>query len=341
MANSSQYSVLRWGIAGAGKISTDFVSAVNADSSDKHQFVAVASRSLETASQFAFARNIPKAYGSYLELANDANVQVVYIGNLNPDHYDTAKLFLEHGKHVLLEKPLTLNVKQTEAITALARSKGLFLMEALWSRFLPAYVYALEQIRAGAIGEVYSVDVSFGVPIHQVDRVNQKKLGGGTILDLGVYAINIIQQAFGNDEPTKVVAVGEVNADGVDLSVSAALSYSKGRSATLRTHSIVSLPCEALIVGTEGSIKLLRMFHCAQTVVLNGVEHDCSYGPNTPEMNFSNSRGLRYEADEVRRLLLAGKLESDVMSHADSVKIAKIQDELRRQVGVHFDADNF
>jgi len=341
MANqTSQYSVLRWGVAGAGRISTDFVSAVIADSSDKHQFVAVASRSLETASQFAFARNIPKAYGSYLELANDSNVQIVYVGNLNPDHYETAKLFLEHGKHVLLEKPLTMNAKQTAALTKFAREKGLLLMEALWSRFLPSYIFALEQIRQGIIGQVYSVDVSFGVAtLDGVDRLNTKKLGGGTILDLGVYAINVIQQAFDNDEPTKVVAVGDLNAEGVDLSVSAALSYSKGRSAVLRTHAIVDLPCEATITGTKGYIKLLNKFHCAQKVVVNGVEHDKSYLPNTPEMNFANSRGLRYEADEVRRLLLAGKIESDVMPHADSIKIAKIQDELRRQVGVQFDAD--
>ena len=243
----------------------------------------MASRSLETASNFAFARNIPKAYGSYLELAQDSDVQVVYIGNLNPDHYDTAKLFLEHGKHILLEKPLTMNAKrkisylfiiyyvssiklyylflETTAITKLAREKGLLLMEAIWSRFLPSYVFVAEQIRKGAIGDVYSVDASFGFPcLDQVDRISQKKLGGGTILDLGVYTLNIIQIAFGNDEPEKIAAVGDVNSEGVDLSVSAALSYSNGRSATMRTHSIVSLPCEAVIVGTKGYIKVGNIF---------------------------------------------------------------------------------
>ena len=134
-------------------------------------------------------------------------------------------------------------------------------MEALWSRFLPSFVFLAEQIRKGTIGDVYSVDVSFGVPsLDHVDRISQKKLGGGTILDLGVYTINVIQVAFGNDEPEKISAVGHINSEGIDLSVAAALSYSNGRSATLRTHSIVGLPNEAVIVGTKGYIKVGNIY---------------------------------------------------------------------------------
>jgi len=130
-------------------------------------------------------------------------------------------------------------------------------MEALCSRFVPSFKFIVEEIHKGTIGEVISVDVDFGKRIwDQVERVSQKRLGGGTILDLGVYAINLIQQAFDNEPPTKVVAVGALNEDGVDVSVAAALSYSGGRSATLRTHAIVELPCEAMIVGKEGYIKV-------------------------------------------------------------------------------------
>ncbi|KAH9390746.1 hypothetical protein TYRP_006329 [Tyrophagus putrescentiae] len=293
--NSEDYSVLRWGVAGAGKISTDFVCAVNADSPDKHKFVAVASRSLETASNFAFARKIPTAYGSYQELAQDTNVQIVYIGNLNPDHFETAKLFLEHGKHVLLEKPLTMNAKQTAAITELAREKNLLLMEALWSRFLPAYVFLAEQLKAKTIGEIYSVEASFGFAnLDAVARVSEKKLGGGTILDLGVYTLNLIQMAFGNEQPEKVAAVGALNSSGVDASVAAALSYSGGRSAVMRTHSVVEMPNTATLIGTKGTIRLEKYFHCAQKVLLNGQEHAFPYPANTPEMNFPDGRGLRF-----------------------------------------------
>ena len=183
-----------------------------------------------------------------------------------------------------MEKPLTMNAKrkitewkiyvsffcensnshlyltipiETEAIIKFAREKGLLLLEALWSRFLPSSRFIVDQLEKGIIGEVYSVDASLGIrSLDEVNRINQKRLGGGTILDLGIYTINIIQQAFNNEQPEKVVAVGHVNPDGVDLSVSAALAYSNGRSATLRTHSIVQLPNEAIIVGTKGYIKV-------------------------------------------------------------------------------------
>lgn len=136
-------------------------------------------------------------------------------------------------------------------------------MEALWSRFLPAYRFIVEQLRLGTIGQVYSVDASFGFAnLADVNRLSQKALGGGTILDLGIYTVNLIQLAFNNETPEKIVAVGQVNEDGVDLSVSAALSYSKGRSATLRTHSIVGLTNEATIIGTKGTIKV-RDIACA------------------------------------------------------------------------------
>lgn len=215
-------------------------------------------------------------------------------------------------------------------------------MEALWSRFLPAYVFLAEQLKNGTLGEVYSVEASFGFAnLDAIGRVSQKKLGGGTILDLGVYTLNIIQMAFGNDEPEKVAAVGVLNAEGVDVSVSAALAYSKGRSAVMRTHSVVAMPNQATITGTKGVIKLEQYFHCAQKVILNGTEHSFPYPPNTPEMNFPDGRGLRFEADHVRELLLKGAIESPVMPHKDSVTLAKIQDELRRQVGVTFEADAF
>ncbi|KAJ6224179.1 hypothetical protein RDWZM_002724 [Blomia tropicalis] len=327
MMRKEDFSVLYWGVAGAGKISTDF-------------FVAVASRSIEAAKKFSILHQIGLSYGSYELLAQDNAVQIVYIGNLNTDHFETAKLFLDHGKHVLMEKPLTMNAKQTIELTSYAKNKGLFLMEALWSRFLPAYEFVMEQIKSGTIGRPLSVDASFGeAGLDQVDRLVKKKLGGGTILDLGVYAINIIQMTFDNEFPLKIGAVGHLNEDGVDLSVAASLKYSNGRSGTLRTHSQVNMPNEAVIVGTDGIIKLERMFHCADTVHVNGVRHEFPLGPNTKLMNFFNSRGLRFEADAVRQALINGQCEHETMKHEHSVTIARIEDEIRRQIGVRFDVD--
>ncbi len=213
-------------------------------------------------------------------------------------------------------------------------------MEALWSRFLPAYVFLAEQLKAKTIGEIYSVEASFGFAnLDAVARVSEKKLGGGTILDLGVYTLNLIQMAFGNEQPEKVAAVGALNSSGVDASVAAALSYSGGRSAVMRTHSVVEMPNTATLIGTKGTIRLEKYFHCAQKVLLNGQEHAFPYPANTPEMNFPDGRGLRFEADHVRELLVAGKRESPVMPHRDSLTLARISDEIRRQIGVVFPAD--
>lgn len=162
---------LRWGIAAAGKISWDFVNALGTLSDNDHHVVAVAARDLGRAQEFAGKFDIPKAYDGYLKLAQDPDVEVVYIGVLNPQHFEVAYLMLEHGKHVLVEKPLCMNEKQAKKLIAYAERKKLFLMEAIWSRFFPSYQYLQKQIQSGNLGEIKSLDVHFGFPIEHVDRL--------------------------------------------------------------------------------------------------------------------------------------------------------------------------
>lgn len=164
-------TLLRWGIASAGKISHDFVNAVGTLPASDHKVVAVAARSQSTADTFAQLHSIPQAYEGYEHLANDRNVDVVYVGTLNPQHYEVARLMLENGKHVLCEKPMCMNAAQVTALTRFAAERKLFLMEAIWSRFFPSYQYVRKQIRNGAIGEVRQVDVGFGFPLSDVARV--------------------------------------------------------------------------------------------------------------------------------------------------------------------------
>ncbi|XP_054153385.1 trans-1,2-dihydrobenzene-1,2-diol dehydrogenase-like [Oppia nitens] len=330
----------RWGILSAGKISHDFVSALRTLPTDEHQLVAVAARDLQSAQQFAQLHGIPKAYGTYNELANDPDVQVVYIGTIHPHHLSTAKRVLARGKHVLVEKPMTLNSKGTDELIASARRSGLFLMEALWSRFLPSYEFVMKTISDGVIGDVQYVNVTFGMPIAEVDRVAKRVLGGGTILDIGIYAINIIEMVYNGEAPEEIRAVGHLNADGVDESVVAALKYSGGRTASISTSSRVKLPCEAVIVGTKGVLRLPMPFWCADRVYLNNVAYEFPLPEPAEPCNFFNSAGLRYEAIEVRKCLTTSSLESRVMSHKDSQLLAKIMDELRRQVGVKYDVDD-
>lgn len=163
---------LKWGIAAAGKISHDFVNAVGTLSKDDHQVVAIAARDLSRSKEFAKLFEIPKAYGSYLELAKDGDVEVVYVGTLNPQHLEVALLMLEHGKHVLVEKPLCMNEKQVQTLIAYAQKKKLFLMEAIWSRFFPSYQYVQKQIKNGTLGEIQSVEIGFGfAKLEAVDRL--------------------------------------------------------------------------------------------------------------------------------------------------------------------------
>ncbi|CAG2170561.1 unnamed protein product, partial [Oppiella nova] len=217
------------------------------------QFVAVGSRRLSGAQDFAKRHNITKAYGSYDELAKDPDVQVVYVGTVNNVHLDNVKLLLENGKHLLVEKPLAMNSKQVEEMIALAKSKRLFFMEALVSRFTPSFVFVMDQIRRGVIGHVYHVNAGLGYKMILEDRVATRELGGGTVLDLGIYAIGIADQAYDGEMPTKISAIGQLNENGVDLNFAANLKYGGNRTASIFANSLLLLPNEAFIVGTNGT----------------------------------------------------------------------------------------
>jgi len=179
---------LRWGIASAGLICHDFTTAMGTHPPGEHQVVAVAARKLEDAEKFASKHSIPKAYGGYKELAQDAAVDVVYIGTINTTHLELAKMYIKAGKHVLCEKPMCMNTRETKELVDLARTQGVFLMEAVWSRCLPSYQAIREILAAGEIGEVKQVEASFG-EVATAPRLHSKELGGGTVYDLGIYTI--------------------------------------------------------------------------------------------------------------------------------------------------------
>ncbi|XP_023946804.2 trans-1,2-dihydrobenzene-1,2-diol dehydrogenase [Bicyclus anynana] len=332
---------IRWGIITAGKISHDFVNAVNTYP-DKGDMViaAVAARDKSRAEEFAKTHKIPKVFSTYAEMAKSNDIDVAYIGALNPDHYSLTKLFLESGKHVLCEKPLCLNYKQTQSLINIAKNKKLFLMEAVWSRFSPVYIALEKEIQAGKIGEPQFLDVNFGVPIVTVERLYKKDLGGGAILDLGVYTLQLAQYVF-KDEPIKVTAVGELNDEGVDLVDTVILEYKGGRRAVLNIHSKLRLWNKATIVGPLGRITLEDPFHFPDTIThVDGKVEKIPLHTSSLEYNFANSAGLVYEALETAKCIREGLIESPRMSHKDSLILAKLMDTVRKQVGVHFDVDD-
>ncbi|KPI94996.1 Trans-1,2-dihydrobenzene-1,2-diol dehydrogenase [Papilio xuthus] len=332
---------LRWGIVTAGKICHDFVNAFNSYPDKGDQVIAaVAARDKTKAAAFAKTHSIAKVFDSYQSMAASKDIDVVYIGALNPDHYELAKLYLEHGKHVLCEKPLCLNYKQTESLIRFAKKKNLFLMEAVWSRFSPAYIELEKDINAGKLGDIQYVEVNFGVPIAAVDRLRLKGLGGSAVLDIGIYTLQFAQFIF-KEEPIKVTAIGDLNEDGVDLVDTVILDYKGGKKAVLIINTQVRLWNKATVYGTKGRATIEDPFHFPETLIhVDGTAEKIPLHTSSIPYNFENSAGLVYEAMEVARCIKLGLKESPRMSHQESLLLAKLEDEIRKQVGVHFDVDD-
>lgn len=330
---------LRWGIVSAGKISHDFVTGLSTLPSDEHSVVGIAARDKSRAEEFAKLHEIPNAYGSYEELAENKEIDVVYIGALNPQHFEIGMMMLEHGKHILVEKPLCMNEKQAKKLITYAERKKLFLMEAVWSRFFPAYQYVRKQIASGVLGTIEEVNVSFGFDLMDVERMQKKELGGGTVLDLGIYVIQLSQWAF-QEPPMNIKATGELNADGVDLSIDGELYYSGGRIAKIQTSARKRLENKAVIKGSKGQITLPN-FWCPTSIIdIDGKPKEWVLPKGKHSTNFPNSEGLRYEAEEVRKCILDGKLQSEHMNHNESLLVARIEDSIRKQVGVVYPEDD-
>ncbi|XP_029978845.1 trans-1,2-dihydrobenzene-1,2-diol dehydrogenase [Sphaeramia orbicularis] len=329
----------RWGICSAGKISHDFTVALKTLPPEDHQVVAVAARKLEDAQAFAKKHSISRAYGSYEELARDQDLDVVYIGVIHPYHLKTCLLFLNAKKNVLCEKPLAMNSKEVQEILAAAKRNNVFLMEAVWTRYFPVSVEIRRLLAQGEVGDVRMVRSEFGVPISHVPRSVQKELGGGAVLDIGIYCLQFICMVYNGEKPECIQATGICLENGVDETVVVTLKFSKNRMAVFTCSSAVQLPNEAVIMGTKGTIRIPAHMWCPTSLVVNGKETEYPVPEPYLPLNFINSTGMRYEAEEVRQCLLKGLKESSIMSHADSLLLAEVEDEIRRQVGVVYPQD--
>ncbi|XP_014849831.1 PREDICTED: uncharacterized protein LOC106922158 isoform X1 [Poecilia mexicana] len=329
----------RWGICSAGKISHDFTVALKTLPAEDHQVVAVAARKLENAQEFANKHSISRVYGSYEELARDPDIDVVYVGVIHPYHLSACKLFINAKKNVLCEKPLAMNAKEVKEILDSAKKNNVFLMEAVWTRFFPASVQIRNLLAQGEIGEVKMVRADFCVPLLHVPRSVQKDLGGGALLDLGIYCLQFISMVYNGEKPESIQASGICLETGVDESVAVILKYSKNRMATFTCSAGVQLPNDAIIAGTKSKIQVPSPMWCPTSLVVN--EKVTQYPVPEPSLplNFTNSTGMCYEAEEVRQCLLKGLKESPVMPHADSLLLAEMEDEIRQQVGVVYSQD--
>lgn len=327
--STSNEGKLKWGIIGTGMISNKFVADLGHTSNGIAY--AVGSRNQESADEFAGKYNIPKAYDSYDKLLQDPDVDVIYVGTPHPLHKINVIDALNAGKHVLCEKPFTMNAAELEEMIAVAREKKLFLMEAMWTRFLPPIRRVREWIRDGKIGEVRLVKAEFGFrmgwdPEH---RLLNPELGGGALLDAGIYPVSFASMIFGA-KPENVYSTASIGETGVDEQFSILLAYEGGRSATLNGAIRVDLPNEAYIHGTEGYIHIPQFLFSREASLHVSDQEVEKFEDDRP------SEGYAFEAEEVGRLIQAGELESEVISLEESLYIMRLLDQVRGQWGLKY-----
>lgn len=331
---------LRWGICSAGWISVSFTYSVNILNQAKHKVVAVAARDLSKAQKFAKDFNIPKAYGSYQQLADDKNVDVVYIGTIHTEHLRLCLMFLEAGKHVLCEKPCTMNKTELLQVLSKAKEKKLFFMEAIWPRFLPVYDQIRTEIANKSIGDVKMLNVIWSNMRVEVARMNRRESGGGGLMDASIYGIQLASLLF-KEKPTKVHAVGHLLDSGVDHMVSITLMYGDDRMAHITVSISSNTYTRGIISGTTGEIEIPHPYWGPSKVITPTKEYDFPMPTSStlPPPDELLSTGYVYEIEEVRRCINGGLLESPVVTHKEMIMMKEILDEARRQVGVKFDQD--
>lgn len=317
---------IRWGILATGHISDKFAQALT-DQPDA-VIVAAGSRSQEHADAFGSKWNVPYCYASYEQVVAHPDVDVVYIGTPHSLHSQNMQLALEAGKHVLCEKPFTINAEEARRSIAIARARGLFLMEAMWMRYLPAIRQASQWIREGAIGELRLVEACFAMPIpyDPQHRLYNPDLGGGALLDMGIYPISLAVMLLGL--PDTVLSRASMGETGVDELNTTIFGYTNGASAVLISTQRLFKPNEAYIVGTGGYIKIHNRFFRATRLTLDDGEKEL-----TVERPFE-SNGYVHQIREVHACLRAGELESSIMPLDESLAIMALMDRIRAQWGL-------
>jgi len=322
-------SMIRWGILGTGRIAKTFAQglAVLPDA----ELVAVGSRSQSAADAFGDEFRVPHRHASYVALADDPDVDVVYVATPHSLHRENSRLCLQAGKAVLCEKPFAINAAQAEEVIALARKKRLFLMEAMWTRFLPVLVRVRELLAEGAIGEVrlLNADFGFSATFDPRGRLFDPHLGGGALLDVGVYLVSLASMVFG--PPVRIASMAHLGRTGVDEQAAAILGYERGQLAVLTTAVRTSTPQEAILMGTGGQMRIhSQWWHpTTLTLALEGREEEVIYLP-------FEGNGYHYEAAEVMDCLRSGRLESDVMPLDETLAIMETMDQMRAQWGLRY-----
>jgi len=322
----------RWGILGTGAIARQFVEGLR--SLPEAEVLAVGSRSEASAAEFADEREIPRRYAGYDDLAADSDVDIVYVATPHPFHAGNAELCLNAGKAVLCEKPFTVNAAEAERVIGLARDKGLFLMEGMWTRFFPLMGKVRRLVSEGAIGEVRMLNVDFGfrTDVNPASRLFDPALGGGALLDVGVYCVSLASMVLGH--PSGSVGLAHLGETGVDEQASMVLKHEEGRLANLSIGIRTATPQEATIMGTDGFLRIHSPWWrpASMTISRPGEEGETVEAP-------VSGNGFNYEAAEVMRCLEAGKTESEIMPLDETLSVMRTMDGVRAAWGLRYPSE--
>jgi len=321
----------RWGIIGPGKIANKFAAALPL--AGNALLTAVASRDAARTRSFAAAHGAEHCYESYEQLATDPAVDAVYIATPHGFHAEHALLCLRQGKAVLCEKPMALNARQVGEMVAAAQHHRAFLMEAMWTRFLPLMQQIIELIERGKIGQLKYIQANFGflAPFQPTGRLYDLRLGGGSLLDIGIYPLFLCLQLLG--EPDNIHAAGQLTPTGVDETCNAILGYRDGRSAVISSTLACQTSLTAEIAGTEGLIRIPSPWYKNDRLLLIRPGEKEEANQLEPMVN-----GFEYQIREVTRCLETGLIESPYMSHAFSLTMSRTMDAIRGQIGVKYPA---
>ncbi len=325
----STSSTVRWGIVGTGGIAAAMVEDLRL--LPDAEVVAVGSRSAASAAEFAAAHGIGRHHPSYDEVCRNPEVDAVYVSTIHPGHRDAALRAIDAGKAVLVEKPFTMDAAEARQVVDAARAKGVFVMEAMWARFNPHLVRVRELLAEGALGDVRLVTADHCQwfaedPSH---RLFSPELGGGALLDLGIYPVSFASMVLG--PPATVTAVGTTAFTGVDATTSVLLTYDSGAQSVLTTTMSALGPNRAAIIGTDARIEVDPVFYTPTGFTLTRRDGSVERFDEPHE-----GHGLRHEAAELMRCLHDGRTESDVLPLDETVSIMETMDEVRRQIGLDY-----
>lgn len=293
---------------------------------------AVAARDLERAQVFAAAHDVPVAYGSYEELVNDPELDIIYISTVQTLHFQHALLALNAGKHVLLEKPFTINADQAEHLKAAAIRNNVMILEAMWTRFLPSHRALAEDLANGVIGEPLLViaDHSQYLPATKAARLWSPEQGGGALLDLGIYPVSFANLVFG--EPQIIAAQSTLTKDNLDITTSGFFGYASGAQASFTTSMAQAGPVNASILGTDGRIELPKSFYGNVAYTVYDSEDNVIKVVDESTLG----RGMQHQAVHLEQCLRQGLLDSPILPIDETISILKTMDAIRQQTGIRY-----